>query len=47
MAIAADLLQAYAATDFVVFDEDEEWAINVGQASLRIDRLLERFRPHR
>jgi hypothetical protein len=43
MAIAAELLSAYAATDFFVFDEGEEWAINVGQDSPRVDRLLERF----
>jgi hypothetical protein len=43
MAIAAELVSAYAATDFIVFDEGEEWAINVGQDSPRVDRLLERF----
>lgn len=43
MAIAAELLSAYTATEFVVFDEGEEWAIKVGEAAPRVDRLLERF----
>lgn len=42
MAIAADLLAAYTATDFVVFDGDERWALHVGVASPRIDALLDR-----
>jgi hypothetical protein len=42
MAIAADLLAAYAATDFVVFEGDERWALHVGVASLRVDALLDR-----
>ena len=47
MAIARDLLSAYEATDFVVFDGDEEWALNVGAASPRIDELLDRFAADR
>ena len=43
MAIAAELLNAYAATDFIVFDDGGEWAVRVGEASPRIDRLLARF----
>lgn len=42
MAIAAELLAAYAATDFIVFDGDEAWALHVGVASPRVDALLER-----
>lgn len=42
MAIAADLLAAYTATDFVVFDGEEQWALHVGVASPRIDALLDR-----
>jgi hypothetical protein len=42
MAIAEELLSAYTATDFVVFDEGEEWALHVGVASPRIDDLLDR-----
>ena len=42
MAIAADLLAAYTATDFVVFDGLEQWALHVGLASPRIDALLDR-----
>jgi hypothetical protein len=43
MEIARDLLSAYEATDFVVFDHDEEWILKVGEASPRIDALLDRF----
>jgi hypothetical protein len=42
VAIAAELLSAYEATDFVVFDRDEEWSLKVGVASPRIDALLDR-----
>lgn len=42
MAIAEELLSAYTATDFVVFDAGEEWALHVGVASPRIDDLLDR-----
>ena len=42
MAIAADLLAAYTATDFVVFDGEEQWALHVGIASPRVDALLDR-----
>ena len=42
MAIAAELLAAYTATDFVVFDGDEHWGLHVGVASPRIDALLDR-----
>jgi len=42
MAIAADLLAAYTATDFVVFDGPEQWAIHVGVASPRVDALMDR-----
>ena len=42
MAIAAELLAAYTATDFVVFDGDEQWALHVGVASPRVDALLDR-----
>jgi hypothetical protein len=42
MAIAADLLAAYSATDFVVFDGEERWALHVGAASPRVDALLDR-----
>ncbi len=42
MAIAADLLAAYTATDFVVFDGNEQWALHVGVASPRVDALLDR-----
>jgi hypothetical protein len=42
MAIAAELLAAYTATDFVVFEGDERWALHVGVASPRIDALLDR-----
>ena len=42
MAIAAELLAAYTATDFVVFDGGEHWALNVGVASPRVDALLDR-----
>jgi hypothetical protein len=33
---------AYRSTDFIVFDRDEEWALNVGVASPRVDALLDR-----
>jgi Protein of unknown function (DUF3293) len=36
------LLAAYRSTDFIVFDRDEEWALNVGVASPRVDALLDR-----
>jgi hypothetical protein len=42
MAIAEELLSAYTATDFVVFDRGEEWALHVGVASPRVDDLLDR-----
>ena len=42
MAIAAELLAAYMATDFVVFDGQEQWALRVGVASPRVDALLDR-----
>lgn len=42
MAIEAELLAAYAATDFVVFDGEERWALHVGVASPRVDALLDR-----
>jgi hypothetical protein len=42
MAIEADLLAAYAATDFVVFEGEEQWALHVGVASPRVDALLDR-----
>ena len=42
MAIAAELLAAYTATDFVVFDGPEQWALHVGVASPRVDALLDR-----
>jgi hypothetical protein len=42
MAIAADLLAAYTATDFVVFDGHEQWALHVGVASPRVNALLDR-----
>ena len=42
MAIAADLLAAYTATDFVVFDGGERWSLHVGVASARVDALLDR-----
>jgi hypothetical protein len=42
MAIAEELLSAYTATDFVVFDQGEEWALHVGMASSRVDDLLDR-----
>jgi hypothetical protein len=42
MAIAAELLVAYTATDFVVFDGPEEWALHVGVSSPRVDALLDR-----
>lgn len=42
MAIAADLLAAYTATAFVVFDGQEQWALHVGVASPRVDALLDR-----
>ena len=41
-AIAADFLAAYTATDFVVFDGPEQWAIHVGVASPRVDALMDR-----
>ena len=43
MAIAAELLAAYSATDFVVFDEKKQWALHVGVASPRVDALLDRY----
>jgi hypothetical protein len=43
MEIARDLLSAYEATDFVVFDQDEEWIVKVGEVSPRIDAMLDRF----
>lgn len=43
MSIAAELVSAYAATDFIVFDEGEEWSINVDVASPRVDALLARY----
>lgn len=42
MAIAAELLAAYTATDFVVFDGLEQWALHVGVVSPRVDALLDR-----
>lgn len=42
MAIGAELLAAYTATDFVVFDGEERWALHVGVASPRVDVLLNR-----
>jgi len=42
MAIAAELLAAYTAADFVVFDGQEQWALHVGVASPRVDALLDR-----
>lgn len=42
MAIAAELLAAYTATDFVVFDGQERWALHVGAGSPRVDALLDR-----
>lgn len=42
MAIADELLSAYTATDFVVFDRGEEWALHVGVVSPRVDDLLDR-----
>jgi len=42
MTIAAELLAAYTATDFVVFDGPEQWALHVGVASPRVDALLDR-----
>jgi hypothetical protein len=42
MAIAADLLAAHTATDFVVFEGEEQWALHVGVASPRVDALLDR-----
>jgi Protein of unknown function (DUF3293) len=42
MAIAEELLSAYTATDFVVFDQGEEWALHVGAASRCVDDLLDR-----
>jgi hypothetical protein len=42
MAIAAELLSAYEATDFVVLDGGGEWILNVGVPSARMDRLLGR-----
>lgn len=42
MAIAAELLAAYRATDFVVFDGQEQWVLHVGVASPRVDALLDR-----
>lgn len=42
MAIAAELLAAYTATDFVVFDGEEQWALHVDVASPRVDALLDR-----
>jgi hypothetical protein len=47
MVIAADLLAAYAATDFVVFEGDERWALHVGVASPRVDALLDRHGANR
>ena len=43
MAIAAELVSAYTATDFVVFDGDQDWVLKVGVASPRIDALLDRY----
>jgi hypothetical protein len=42
MAIAEELLSAYTATDFVVFDQEAEWALHVGVASPQVDDLLDR-----
>jgi hypothetical protein len=42
MPIAAELLAAYTATDFVVFDGAEQWVLHVGAASPRVDALLDR-----
>lgn len=42
MAIAAELLSAYEATDFVVFEHGDEWVIKFGLVSPRLDALLER-----
>jgi hypothetical protein len=36
------LLAAYRSTDFIVFDRDQEWTLNVGAASPRVDALLDR-----
>jgi hypothetical protein len=47
MAIAEELLSAYTATDFVVFDRGEEWALHVGVASPRVDDLLDRHHVDR
>jgi hypothetical protein len=43
MAIAAELLSAYEATDFVVFDGGGEWVLDVGEPSPRMDVLLDRY----
>ena len=43
MAIARELLSAYEATDFVVFEHGKEWILKVGAPSPRIDALLDRF----
>lgn len=37
------LLAAYRSTDFIVFGRDEEWALNVGVASPRVDALLDLY----
>src|SRR5262249_4779970 len=42
MAIAAELLSAYVATDFVVFDGGEDWVLKVGVPSPQVDALLDR-----
>lgn len=43
MAIARELLSAYEATDFVVFEHGKEWILKVGAPSPRIDAFLDRF----
>lgn len=40
MDIAADLLAAYTRTDFLVFDAEGAWCLNVGLASSRADALM-------
>ena len=42
MAIAAELLSAYEATDFVVFDGGGQWTLKVDVPSPRMDALLDR-----
>lgn len=40
MSIDPALMAAYDATDFMVFDDDGEWAIRIGEASAAIEHLL-------